>query len=480
MEKLRPTGATSPSDNFAAPERGPAAFLRRILDLSPTAALLVAGVVLPNLLTFATLGSVIDIGLPPRTGCILMYCVLAICARRLPFLVTALLFLLVLAFDLIWTISLSFGLRPQELVAAINHARHLRLFDSPLYALMIGVLAATSAGTLYILSHRKKLQQGNVGLLFAAALAFAGLDYMANISPHYAYGALLGSSVPVESAVKSSGFAAAAGENGRNVVLVIVESLGYLNDPTARRRIDAPLFNAAIAQTYKITTGKIDYYGSTTSGEMRELCNTREPYDELTPEEGRSCLPERLRAHGYATMAVHGFTREFFERDEWYPVVGFDKEVFGEKLVPQARRLCGSAFRGACDADLPPVIAREAGFSAKPKFIYWLTLNTHIPVAPGQAFTRFGCSKDPGVFAHADVCNLAELWRDVFRAVAQLATDPRIAPAEIVVVGDHAPPLWSRRARAQFEPGKVPWYLLTPRDGVIAVHPAQQSENATP
>ena len=63
---------------------------------------------------------------------------------------------------------------------------------------------------------------------------------------------------------------------------------------------------------------------------------------------------------------------------------------------------------------------------------------------------------------------MAELWHDVFNSVAKLALNPDIGPAEILVVGDHAPPLWSKRGRAEFEAGKVPWYRLTPRDGGIA------------
>jgi hypothetical protein len=38
-----------------------------------------------------------------------------------------------------------------------------------------------------------------------------------------------------------------------------------------------------------------------------------------------------------------------------------------------------------------------------------------------------------------------------------------IPPTEILLVGDHAPPLWSKAGRALFTPGKVTWVRLTPR-----------------
>jgi hypothetical protein len=442
---------------------------------SPTALVIAAGLVLPNLLSIATLGSVLDVSLPPRTISIMAYAMLAVCARRIPYRLTVILFLGILAFDLIWTISVSFGLAPSELVTALDHAQHVHVFQSPLYGALIGVLAATSAATLWLLHRRETLLRANIVAMFAAALLFAGVDFVTNVSPHYQFGTLLGRNVPIESAAIKSGFNAVAGTNGRNVILVMVEGLGYLTDPTARRQIDAPLFETPITDKYRVTTGSVVYYGSTTSGEMRELCDTREPYLDFTKAHGQSCLPGRLRTRGYATMAVHAFHHTMFERDEWYPVIGFDKEVFGEELVKATHRLCGNAFRGVCDADLPPIIAQEATFSKKPKFIYWLTLNTHIPVAPGQALANFGCAKDPGIFHHVHVCDMAELWHDVFAAVSKLALDPGIGPADILIVGDHSPPLWSRRARAQFEPGLVAWYRLTPRDDAMASNRSQKT-----
>ena len=164
---------------------------------------------------------------------------------------------------------------------------------------------------------------------------------------------------------------------------------------------------------------------------------------------------------------MHAFYSGMFDRNRWYPRIGFDKLDFGEALIPQLKRRCGTVFRGACDADLPPLIERAAD-TKRPNFIYWLTLNTHIPVAPGEARTDFNCERPDNGFGMAKVCRMAELWHDVFNAVARLALDPAVAPAEILVVGDHAPPLWSKRGRGEFEVGKVPWYRLTPRPGVVA------------
>ena len=282
--------------------------------------LLAAGLVLPNILSLATLCSLIDVGLPPRTGCILLYAALAICARRLPTAISAILFLAVLAFDLVWTLSLMFGLAPTELLVALDHARRIHFFASPLYLGLIAVLAVTSLMTVYLLSGRESLARGNVYVLFSTALLFGALDYYANTSAHFQFGSRFGrGQALVTPASIASDFNTVAGVNGRNVVVVIVESLGYLTDPTARAQVAAPLFDTRVTQKYKVTSGHSGYFGSTTAGEMRELCQTREGYRDFTAKSGASCLPERLRQRGYATIAVHSFSGDMFERKEWYP-----------------------------------------------------------------------------------------------------------------------------------------------------------------
>ncbi len=117
--------------------------IRRILQ-SPNAALIAGGLIVPNLLSLASLSSLVDIGLPPRTGAIFLYAVLAILARRMPFALTAVLYLATLAYDIVRTLSLMFGLAPSEPMLALDHARRINFFASPLYVALIGTLTATT------------------------------------------------------------------------------------------------------------------------------------------------------------------------------------------------------------------------------------------------------------------------------------------------------------------------------------------------
>jgi hypothetical protein len=448
----------------------------------PNTLLLAGGLLIPNLLSLATMTSLVDIGLPPRPAAIALYASVAVLARRIPFMLTVALFVAVLALDLVQTLSLMFGLGPRDLMVAIDHARRIHFFASPLYFALIATLVVTTGAALTCLKARAQLLNASAPVLFVLALAFGTLDYATNMSPHFHFGSAMVRDEPVQSAAEVSGFMRAAGNDGNNVVLVIVESLGYLRDDAARTRIAEPLYDPAVTRDYIVTSGHTVYFGSTTSGEMRELCNTRTFYKDYVQKDTDSCLPDLLAARGYSSIAVHGFAGDMFERETWYPTIGFDRELFRDDLVKTTHRVCGSAFVGACDADLAPVISsisQETGKSGKPRFIYWLTLNTHIPVAPGQAVTDFHCADDGGAFGRPQVCRMAELWHDVFNVVAKIARDPTVAPADILVVGDHAPPLWSKRGRAQFVPGQVAWYRLQPRGApATQVHDARDEQRA--
>ena len=81
--------------------------------------------------------------------------------------------------------------------------------------------------------------------------SFAALDYAANVSPHYQFGSIFGRNVPVVSAADASGFNRVVGTKGHNAMLVIVESLGYMNDAKLRDRIADPLSGPRITSKYR-------------------------------------------------------------------------------------------------------------------------------------------------------------------------------------------------------------------------------------
>ena len=153
-----------------------------------------------------------------------------------------------------------------------------------------------------------------------------------------------------------------------------------------------------------------------------------------------------------------------FERNIWYPKIGFSELNFMETMAKDkgadVSGRCGSVFLGLCDSDVGALVhARLLAPGDKPKFVYWLSLNSHVPFVAKQKGT-LNCRGAAAAIANGTVCELTELWADVFDAVAAIAADPRLPPTDILVVGDHHTPLWERAAKDRFTLGMVDWYFL--------------------
>jgi hypothetical protein len=244
----------------------------------------------------------------------------------------------------------------------------------------------------------------------------------------------------------------------------MVESMGHFADPEKQAILLQSFRNANLLRRYDVKIGTTTYYGSTTHAEMRELCNTRKSYLDVMRDDTIVCVPELLDERGYQTVSLHNFTSAFFGRHDWYPKLGFEKRIFGQDVIDQMQRLCGGPFRGPCDVDLVPMIGKQLREAKQPTFFYWMTLSTHVPVAPREGTPRLDCDNGGGAVGHVEVCYMTEMWLDLFDSIVKMAVSAQ--PMEILIVGDHAPPLWSKVGRELFTPGKVTWIRLVPRGGL--------------
>jgi phosphoglycerol transferase MdoB-like AlkP superfamily enzyme len=186
----------------------------------------------------------------------------------------------------------------------------------------------------------------------------------------------------------------------------------------------------------------------------------------LTEEEKDHCLPAVFHDHGYQNIAIHGYVGEMFRRQDWYRSIGFDQRWFKSELSRAGLPECSGAFPGICDGSIAEWIGRDllSGTSDKPRFIYWVTLNSHLPVPqrpdlpPDQT-----CSMHPEL-AHSDpLCSWFRLVSAVHRSVQNLALKPQKRPTVFILVGDHAPPFADSRLRAMFSDTDVPYVILMPR-----------------
>jgi hypothetical protein len=272
----------------------------------------------------------------------------------------------------------------------------------------------------------------------------------------------------MEVAINAAGIT--SGEGNRelpNVVLVLVESWGLAQDSILRDAMVKSYTQPELLAKYQVLQGSVPFYGATIAGEARELCGNsigyylmRAPASEL-----KNCLPQRLGALGYDRIAIHGFSPHMYLRSVWYPTIGFQEQLFHEQLQEQGLPDCNGVFVGTCDADIATWIGHRLDEdSSRPKFIHWMTLNSHLPApVPVSLPNAAPCLAAEGLETDSQLCSWYQLVANVHRSVAHLALDPLGRPTVFVIVGDHAPPFGDPSLRDRFSQSVVPYVVLVPR-----------------
>ena len=253
-----------------------------------------------------------------------------------------------------------------------------------------------------------------------------------------------------------------------DIVLVLTESWGLAKDERMNQTEYAPYLTPAIADRYRVEIGKTPFQGGTIAGEFRELCGEARGLSVLAEaaDHLQQCWPAKLNREGYSTLAVHGFTSLMFNRRSWYDRFGFQKTAFLEDLSRQRLTRCNGAFHGICDADVAKWIGDKLLVPGRtgPAYVHWVTLNTHLPIAPlAPGVSRQDCVAT-GIDIESSLCSWFEQSLIVHRSVSQLATRPGLRPTVFVIVGDHAPPFMNENVRNRFSPTDVPYVILMPKN----------------
>lgn len=409
-------------------------------------------------------------GAPPRTAEIVGAGVVGLVLRhRYPAAQFAALNV-VLAYSCVSYVSAVFNLAPTQIVASARFLLELKPAGSTEY-----LLAALAALVLLATAWRAFQRPGDFGsvpALLAAVTAIAGLaglDYAVSYQSRGAYKRLPRANAPFSSAVKQSAFLRGA-DGRRHLILVTVEAMGDPVAPALRKVMLGRWLRSDIRSRYKVRTGRTPYYGSTTNGEVRELCGRWGDVVALD-RSASHCLPAVLRDRGYRTIAMHSFTGDMFDREHWYPRVGFEQMLFRDGLVRTGAGRCGGVFPGACDRDVPRMIGERLRRAQMPHFVYWLTVNSHLPVPAEQAMRTEDCLRDRPDFPlrNGSICRLSTVIEQVDDALAEMLLSPGFPDADVLIVGDHMPPFFDHASRSQFDPSQVPWILLRrreSRDGV--------------
>lgn len=257
-----------------------------------------------------------------------------------------------------------------------------------------------------------------------------------------------------------------------NVVLILVESWGKLRVADLEGAIVRPYGDKGLSERYTVSEGTVPFHGATVSGEARELCGSAMGFGLLAASASqlKGCLPSRMNGMGYHSLGVHGFSERMFDRGEWYRRIGFNETWFRDDLQRSGLPLCPGPFPGVCDAAVSGWIGDQLQKNTdSPQFIYWVTLNSHLPVpVPNMVKAAPGCEDKQLTAENPALCSWYQLEFNVHRSVAALAMRETTRPTVFLVVGDHAPPFASAKLRSQFSDKVVPYILLVPKTSAEA------------
>ncbi len=252
-----------------------------------------------------------------------------------------------------------------------------------------------------------------------------------------------------------------------NVVLVVIESWGLLKNVRLAKAIESGYSNPLIQANYRVQFGTAPFDGLTIPGEARELCHSNIGFGilNLSASEKAHCLPTLFHNHGYEDIAIHGYVGAMFSRHTWYHSIGFDQMYFKPQLLQAGLPVCEGAFPGICDGAIAGWIGTHLllGSADRPRFIYWVTLNSHLPVPLNPNLPAVQtCSLYPELTQSGALCSWFRLVSEVHRSIENVALRTQSRPTVFILVGDHAPPFSDPRLRAQFSRTDVPFVILTP------------------
>lgn len=243
-----------------------------------------------------------------------------------------------------------------------------------------------------------------------------------------------------------------------SVLVIIVEAFGVPQSEVLQAWLHARLATPRIDQRWKVREAREEFFGPTTRGELRTLCGLNAHYGRLTAATSTNCLPLQAQAKGYESIGLHGFSMRMFDRQDWWPMIGLKPWHFSEA---QAARHCNDAFPGVCDAEV--LHQAMALVDAPKRFVYALTLDTHLPLpsttaAPDPQLTAICKAEQVPATACALLARIGSLLTVVETGLAGVRSPPMV-----VVVGDHAPPFIAADSRGAFSASHVPLYILEPR-----------------
>jgi hypothetical protein len=248
-----------------------------------------------------------------------------------------------------------------------------------------------------------------------------------------------------------------SGELPDKIVLIVFESLSVLASDPELKSWQEPF--QRVKNRFTIESGTLTWVGATFRGEVRELCWQSRDGVEFGPLP--PALPAVLKGLDYESSSFHGFYKTMYERDRYYPMVGFDRSIFLNEMEKNGGvPLAGTLFHGAVDSYVASLVHQQILQPGK-QFVYWLTLSSHVPI--NVPFAKQIASPEeremaghlpPAIWGYTVIC------RKTLDSIAEIAADKSLTNCDFIIVGDHSLPLNSKNLKPYIVSGHVPYLIL--------------------
>ncbi|MES2683484.1 MAG: hypothetical protein V4650_08195 [Pseudomonadota bacterium] len=251
-----------------------------------------------------------------------------------------------------------------------------------------------------------------------------------------------------------------AQQGPEGILLMHVESMGLPKKEAQIRTLLSEL--QALHPSHAFTLQAEPFQSFTLPNEVRVLCNLKLKRLFFPPNTNTDdCLPNRLVAQGWSTLAIHNNRGDYYQRDQWYPKVGFQRFENLDTLVAAGLPRCDLHFDAICDQQVPPYLLSLKLES--PYFVYWLSIDSHMPVtAQAQTLVQPGDPERADCELSDPHCIEAVQWDLVKASVKHFFAMANALPKAVLIAkGDHRPPFADRDSNP-YSAEQVPIILAVP------------------
>jgi hypothetical protein len=250
-------------------------------------------------------------------------------------------------------------------------------------------------------------------------------------------------------------------------LLIIAESMGLIDDTIKRKVYQQSISDIFNQKHWKTSWGKIQFTGSTTSAELRELLNCAGSYQYFIKQKFANNISSIFRIkkkQGFHTNAIHSYKGDMFQRNTWWKNIGVEEVYFRENVQAlynyKLKLNYNSSFNSLYDEDAFDFIQSKTSKERK-HFSYFLTENGHLP---------FMSNVEKPIFSHLfDIDNEINLSAEaknqhkrISNFLVYVASHLDSSKFQsILIVGDHMPPFVKKKDREFYNNHFVPYCIVT-------------------